>query len=199
MDCSLPGSSVHGISQARTLEWVAISSSRGSSSPRDGNRVSCIGRGILYHWAIREAPLALHWINPSTWLLQRIHSRVARIHLLHQYRPLWLCGSTSHPCQKENRSLYWFPSHPVFNFLWSSLLLPGSHFQIKLFTHKALGEGDPGTDIRHRKWPQWGAPCTGPSRLLQVAEFHSFYSWKILHCLSIYLTFSLSVHLLMDT
>ena len=35
MDCSLPGSSVHGILQARILEWVAISSSRGSSQPRD--------------------------------------------------------------------------------------------------------------------------------------------------------------------
>ena len=35
MDCSPPGSSVHGIFQARTLEWVAISSSRGSSQPRD--------------------------------------------------------------------------------------------------------------------------------------------------------------------
>ena len=35
MDCSLPGSSVHGISQARKLEWVAISFSRGSSRPRN--------------------------------------------------------------------------------------------------------------------------------------------------------------------
>ena len=35
VDCSLPGSSVHGISQARILEWVAISFSRGSSQPRD--------------------------------------------------------------------------------------------------------------------------------------------------------------------
>ena len=35
MDCSLPGSSVHGILQARLLEWVAISFSRGSSQPRD--------------------------------------------------------------------------------------------------------------------------------------------------------------------
>ena len=42
MDCSPPGSSVHGISQARTLEWVAISSSRGSSHPRDQTCVSCI-------------------------------------------------------------------------------------------------------------------------------------------------------------
>ena len=48
MDCSPPGSSVHGISQARILEWIAISSSRGSSWPRAWTQVSCIGRGILY-------------------------------------------------------------------------------------------------------------------------------------------------------
>ena len=42
MDCSPPGSSVHGISQARILEWVAISFSRGSSQSRDWTRVSCI-------------------------------------------------------------------------------------------------------------------------------------------------------------
>ena len=53
MDCRLPGSSVHGVLQARTLEWVAISSSRGSSQPRDWTHVSCIsciGRWILYHF-----------------------------------------------------------------------------------------------------------------------------------------------------
>ena len=41
MDCSLPGSSDHGIFQARILEWVAISFSRGSSQPRDPTQVSC--------------------------------------------------------------------------------------------------------------------------------------------------------------
>ena len=40
MDCSSPGSSVHGILQARILEWVAVPSSRGSSQPRDGTQVS---------------------------------------------------------------------------------------------------------------------------------------------------------------
>ena len=55
MVCSLPHSSVHGISQARILEWVTISSSRGASWPRDWTQVSCIGRQILYHWATREA------------------------------------------------------------------------------------------------------------------------------------------------
>ena len=58
MDCSTPGFTVHGIFQARILEWGAISYSRGSSQPRDGNRVSCVsctGRQILHHWATREA------------------------------------------------------------------------------------------------------------------------------------------------
>ena len=52
MDCSLPGSSVHGILHARTLEWVAMPSSRGSSGPRDWTRISyisCTGRWLLYH------------------------------------------------------------------------------------------------------------------------------------------------------
>ena len=58
MNCSLPGSSVHGIFQARILEWIAHS--RGSSWPRDRTRVSCIGRWILYCWATWEAPAISH-------------------------------------------------------------------------------------------------------------------------------------------
>ena len=46
-DCSLPGFSVPGISQARILEWVAISSSRGSSRPRDGTCIFCIAGGFF--------------------------------------------------------------------------------------------------------------------------------------------------------
>ena len=54
MDYNLPCSSVHGIFQARVLEWVAISFSRGSSWPRDRTWVSCIvGRGFTV-WANRE-------------------------------------------------------------------------------------------------------------------------------------------------
>ena len=52
------GSSVHGIFQARILAWVAIFFSRGSSRPRDGTRVACIGRRILYHWATWKATLS---------------------------------------------------------------------------------------------------------------------------------------------
>ena len=53
-DCSPPDSSVH--SQARILEWVAISSSKGLSRPRGQTHVYCIGRQILYHWPTWEAP-----------------------------------------------------------------------------------------------------------------------------------------------
>ena len=58
LDCSRPGSSVHGIFQARILEWGAIFFSRRSSPPRDRTRVShvsCTGRQIIYHWATWEA------------------------------------------------------------------------------------------------------------------------------------------------
>ena len=58
VDCRPPGSSVHGIFQARILEWVAISYPRGSSRPRDQTRiscVSCIGKWILYHCTTWES------------------------------------------------------------------------------------------------------------------------------------------------
>ena len=61
-NCSLPGSSVHGILQARILEWVALVHSRRSSRPRDGTQVSCvscISRQILYHCATWETLIIL--------------------------------------------------------------------------------------------------------------------------------------------
>ena len=51
MDCSPPGSSVHGILQARVLEWVAIAFSRGSSWPRDRTLVSCLAGRFFAVWA----------------------------------------------------------------------------------------------------------------------------------------------------
>ena len=61
MDCSPPGSSVHVILQARILEWVAISSSRGSSQPRDWTQVSLTTGGFFIIWATREA------VTQKTW------------------------------------------------------------------------------------------------------------------------------------
>ena len=63
-DCSPPGSSVHGISQARMLEWVATPSSRGSSRPRDCvSCVLCIGRHVLYYQATWEAQTFLFGVQ----------------------------------------------------------------------------------------------------------------------------------------
>ena len=56
MDCSLPGFSVHEIFQARVLEWVAISFSRGSSWHRGWTQVSCIAGWCFALWATRERP-----------------------------------------------------------------------------------------------------------------------------------------------
>ena len=58
-DCRPSGSSVQGISQARMLEWAAISFSRASSWPRDWTHISCTGRQILYHWAT--------WFHKHDW------------------------------------------------------------------------------------------------------------------------------------
>ena len=55
MDCSPPGSSVLGILQVRILEWVVISSSRGSSQSRDQTRVSNTAGELFTFWATREA------------------------------------------------------------------------------------------------------------------------------------------------
>ena len=58
MDCSLPGSTIHGIFQARILEWVAISFSRRSSLPRDWTQVSCIVGRHFTIWATRVDSLS---------------------------------------------------------------------------------------------------------------------------------------------
>ena len=63
IDCSPPASSVHGILQARILEWVAIPFSRGSSWSRDQTWVSCIAGRILTMWAAREALTLLQFKN----------------------------------------------------------------------------------------------------------------------------------------
>ena len=75
MDHSLSGSSIHGIFQARVLEWMAISFSRGSSRPRNRTWVSCIAGRCFTVWATRKAcPVALsHKLllrGPLIWALK---------------------------------------------------------------------------------------------------------------------------------
>ena len=63
MDCSPPGSSVHGILQARILERVAIPFSRGSSGPRDHTQVSLTVGRFFTDWATREALTKPHTLS----------------------------------------------------------------------------------------------------------------------------------------
>ena len=79
--CSFPGSSVHGILQARISEWVAIPFSKGSSQPREGTQASCIAGRLFIVWATREA-----WASPqfcvcfctclTAWPQQLMHTSV---------------------------------------------------------------------------------------------------------------------------
>ena len=79
MDCSPLGSSVRGISQARILEWVATSFCRGSSTPRDLNRVSCTAGRFFTIWATRqggrweEKIISPGWWAPSCLLIQFLY------------------------------------------------------------------------------------------------------------------------------
>ena len=75
MDCSLPGSSVHGILQARILECVAIPFSRESSRPRDQTQISCIRGRVFTVWATREAQWRIY-VNPNL----PIHSTLRDCH-----------------------------------------------------------------------------------------------------------------------
>ena len=74
MDCSPPGSSVHGVSQGRILECVTISSSRGSSQPKDQTHVSCTGKRFfsfylfIFKWRIIALQYCLGFCQTSTWI-----------------------------------------------------------------------------------------------------------------------------------
>ena len=68
MHCSPPGSSVHGRLQARTLDWVAMTFSRGSSPSRDRTWVSCIAGRLFTIWATNYIPMLTYFITESLYL-----------------------------------------------------------------------------------------------------------------------------------
>ena len=94
MDHSSPSSSVHGISQARILEWVAISSSRGSSWPRDWTRnscVSCIGSWILYHCATYICFMFSDRLTSTKEMAHRLTFSRDDVLVLQGRTPCWIC------------------------------------------------------------------------------------------------------------
>ena len=82
MDWTPPGSTVHGIVQARILEWASISSSMESTQPRDWTCISCVSsidRWILYHWSPWEAKLGLPSVSqmvPQSFIISNTEGSV---------------------------------------------------------------------------------------------------------------------------
>ena len=72
IDCSLPGSSVHGILQVRILGWVAISFFRGSSWPRNWTQVSCIAVRLFTDWTMRDlSPWGINSLRVFVFVFSR--------------------------------------------------------------------------------------------------------------------------------
>ena len=79
VDCGPPGSSAHGILQARTLEWVALPSSRGSSQRRDWTQASHTAGGFFAIWASREAQVRFGGFFISRLVESTVRSRGYRV------------------------------------------------------------------------------------------------------------------------
>ena len=109
MDCSPPDSSVHGILQARILEWVAIAFSMESSQPRDRTWISHIGRRLLYHLSHQESPYSCLSLraNPAA-SIRGPDNRT--LHPPPVYRSQ--CESERSPAQKASGSPYAGPHGP---------------------------------------------------------------------------------------
>ena len=107
MDCSPPGSSIHGILQARILQWVAISFSRGSSQPRDWTQVSRIAGRCFNLSATREIAGSRHiayWVQhfPQHHLSG---SGIAQLEFYHCWEPAWGTPPMAKVMRKEARHM----------------------------------------------------------------------------------------------
>ena len=131
MDFSLPGSSVHGILQAKVLGWVIISFSRGSSQPRDRTQVSCVsstGRWILYQWRhLGSSYVHCVYIHTYTlcniiqpwegrkfnhvwqcrWILRALWNEWTESEKDRHCMISWMCGMLKRKTETENRLLLW--------------------------------------------------------------------------------------------
>ena len=132
MDCSPPGSSIHGIFQARILEWMAISSSRGSSLPRNQIHVFCvswIGRWILYHWATWDSDVA-KFSKCSLFFLPHRHELTSCIESSSGIK--YLLGQYLLTDSQGTRST-------IFNSRLSSLRLSAHHLVQPQVNHNSVG------------------------------------------------------------
>ena len=120
-DCTLLGSSVHGVSQGRILEWDAISFSRGSSWPRDQTHVSCVAGGllhcrrILYNLSHPEAHLYINMEENINFIILML----LLLLLLSHFSRVWLCATPTGEAHQAPPSL-WFSRQEH----WSGLPFP---------------------------------------------------------------------------
>ena len=171
VDCSPPGSYVHGILQARILEWVAISFSRGSSQPRDRTQVSLIAGRLFNLWATREAPIVVLLVSECMCPL---------------YSPI--CGSLSDQILKTCFS-------PVIILLKPSgapiaLEKKSNLLESKGLLHLVPPSAWPLISPYPPFWPAQHPPCPGTRRTLSVALLMLFPPWRAPHNLplSVYLS-----------
>ena len=114
MGCSLPGSSVHGILQARILERAAVPSSRGSSQPRGRTRVSY----VYLRWQVGSLPLA----PPLGWMLLQLRTQEGLPLPLTPTPPLYQPSNESQEQGPSRESKFDFIRSSAYPALWQGLL-----------------------------------------------------------------------------
>ena len=129
VDCSLPGSSVHGILQARILEWVAIPFSRGSSQPRDWVWVSCIAGRFFPRLNYQRDSICLAWGFPGLQVRVSDFGKhvLLRVATRGQARMHYCCSSSKQEHGARTRSNIWGAGRGMQNWTavrWVENFLP---------------------------------------------------------------------------
>ena len=206
MDCNPPGSSVHGIFQARVLEWVAISFSRRSSQPRDRTQVSHTAGRLFTVWATREAysikiddtfSLFIYFIHSSAYISVNPNLPIPPIPL--SPACIYICLSISafqirssipflestynvliyNIClmePRENARIWSFPPLREFTGPGGWMLEPGAQSHLDSLWEKVLLFPQGGT-MRVEQW-EWGM-----RGLLSFLWFCDQFSHLLHHCL----------------
>ena len=140
MDCGPPGSSVHGILQARILEWALMSSSRGSAQHMDQTQVSHIAGRFFTMWVTREAPTLLKTTSRTSLSPMGFWSTASSTSLKH-----------GHHRSSGSSSCIPFPELFLFSFTWSVI-----HFCISITSWYPLLKFCLQTYFSSYDLPQWG-------------------------------------------
>ena len=161
MDCNLPGSSVHGIFQARVLEWVAISFSRGSSRPRDQTQVSHIAGRRFTISVTKVAPWCPTLCNPMDY----------RVHGILQARILeWVAFPFSRgSSQPRNQTQV---SHAAGRFFISWATGTHTHiYVVLLFNHSVVSDSLWPCGLQHRRLPCPSPPSRACSNSCPLSQW----------------------------